>query len=422
MGWWDRVTGRREARAVTPESVFGGIHGVSDFMTAVGLMPYGQGLPHVSIESALQVPAISAAVTFLSRELGTLPLHLFKGTGESAETVDTGLAIILRDAVNPEMTSADWRKWFWQQIFTGGRGLSWIERNGSGQVAAIWPMDPGKTKIERRNGRMLYRFDGQADPYGASEVIDLAWMLRADGVGHYAPVQRGARAISASLAMMDYEARLFSKGGVPPLQLIGPPGVGQEAMKRAIEQVAQAMAAAQESGIPITRLPAGFELKPIGFNPQDSQFVEGKKAANLDHARLYNLPPVFLQDLEFATFTNSEQQDLQLVKHVLVGWCILFEQQLNLKLFGPKRADRYVKHNIDGIMRGDFLSRINGISRAVQTSLLTPNEGRGLLDRPRMDEPKADQLFMQGATVPIDGIDPAAGGTTDQNGGTGNAN
>jgi phage portal protein BeeE len=37
-------------------------------------------------------------------------------------------------------------------------------------------------------------------------------------------------------------------------------------------------------------------------------------------SRIYQLPPTFLQDLSRATFSNSEQQDLHLVKHTLKRW------------------------------------------------------------------------------------------------------
>jgi HK97 family phage prohead protease len=95
------------------------------------------------------------------------------------------------------------------------------------------------------------------------------------------------------------------------------------------------------------------------------------------------LPPAFLQDLSSGTFSNTEQQDLQLVKHLIAHWAKAFEDELNLKLFGQRRRAQYAEHNLDGIMRGDFKSRSKALARAIQTAQLTPNEARALENRRR---------------------------------------
>ena len=115
--------------------------------------------------------------------------------------------------------------------------------------------------------------------------------------------------------------------------------------------------------------------------------------------RVFQLPPVFLGDLSKATMQNAEQQDLQLVKHLIGQWATAFEQQANLKLFGQMNGRRYIRHDLDSLLRGDFLSRMQGLAQSVQNALVTPNEGRareGLAPKPG-----GDQLFMQGATMPI---------------------
>jgi phage portal protein BeeE len=103
--------------------------------------------------------------------------------------------------------------------------------------------------------------------------------------------------------------------------------------------------------------------------------------------------------LSKGTFANVEQQDLHLVKHLIGQWAKAFEDEANLKLFGRGKSGRYVEHNLDGLMRGDFKSRIEGIARAIQTAQLTPNEARGLENRPKHSNPDADELLVQGATV-----------------------
>lgn len=372
-------------------------------------------VPHVTIDSALQVPAVAGAVGFLASELASLPMQLFEDNTAGSKKIGSGLGILLRDAVNPTLSSYDWREWKWTQIFTGGRGLTYIERNSRGEPSALWPMDPDHSRVERVNGRTLYRF-GSTQTYDAADVIDLKWMPKRDLLGHYSPISRGAKAISLALAMQDYSAKLFAKGGLPPMGLKGAMPTGVDALKRALGDVAKSIEASADMQIPIAMMPAGYELQPLGFDPQKGQLVEGKKFIITEIARLYRLPPVFLQDLEHGTFSNTEQQDLHFVKHVMTQWCVKFEQELNLKLFGPKSAKRYVRHNIDGLLRGDFETRMTGYSTAINAGVMQPAEAREKENLPMVAG--SDRLFVQGATVPLD----QAGQINNGAGGAGNAN
>ena len=357
-------------------------------------------MPAVTIDSALTVPAVNAAVSFLSGTLANLPLHSYRSTGADSQRITGGLQILLNEAPNPEWSSFGWRKYFWQQVFTGGRGLSWIERSAPGVVANIWPMDPARTIIKRQGLMKVYQFDGSKE-YPAADVIDVPFMLKPDGLRSYSPILNGAKTISLALAMSDYASGFFAGGGVPPLALSGPIPAGPDAMKRANADIKRAIEAARSNGDAYMPIPSGYDLKAVGFDPAKGQMTEAMRFLVEEIARLYNLPPVFLQDLTHGTFSNTEQQDLHLTKHLVAQWAKALEDELNLKLFGQKRNARFVEHNLDGLQRGDFKSRMDGMAQAVQSGLLTPNEGRALDNRPAQDG--GDKLFIQGATVPLAG-------------------
>jgi HK97 family phage portal protein len=126
--------------------------------------------------------------------------------------------------------------------------------------------------------------------------------------------------------------------------------------------------------------------------------IDTQKHAVLEVARIYGLPPTFLQDLSNGTFSNTEQQDLQLVKHTVKRWAEQIEAELNLKLFG-RGSKRYAEFNLDGLMRGDFMSTMQGNAIGIQSGQITPDETRTKRNLPPMEG--GDQLFIQGATVPI---------------------
>jgi HK97 family phage portal protein len=386
--------GATEQRSASIENPTVPVSQTAEFMSFFGMSPVN--LPRVTVDSAMTVPAVMAAVAFLSRTMATVPLHAYRDTKDGAVKLTGKTAVTLHDAPNDLMGSFKFRQYFWQQVFTGGRGLAWIERNGT-VIEALWPMDPRKTVIKRSGFKQVYRFDGKE--YPAADVIDVPFMLKADQVAHYGPIAMASKAIQLALAMNEYASTFFAGGGVPPLALIGPMPVGGGGIERAKNDVQRAIDDARTNSKPIIPIPLGHELKPVGLDPEKGQMTDARLFQIQEIARVYQIPPAFLQDLSKGTFANVEQQDLHLVKHLIGQWAKAFEDELNLKLFGRFKNGRYVEHNLDGLQRGDFKSRIEGIARAIQTAQMTPNEARALENRPRHTNPAADELLVQGATV-----------------------
>lgn len=375
-------------------------------------------LPAVNVDTALTVPAVWAAVSFLSRTLAALPLHAYRNGNEGPERIKGGLQTLVHEAPNPEWTSFGLRQHFWQQVFTGGRGLLYIERSGS-NIVAVWPLDPTNVQIKRSPvGVTTYKVGGNT--YSAADIIDVPFMLKADGISHYGPIKQGAKAIQLALAMNDYGSQVFAGGGVLPLAVVGPPGSGAEATKRMVNDIHQLIRVAKEEGRQLFPLPTGYDIKQVGFDPEKGQMVEGQRFVVEQIARLFNLPPVFLQDLTRATFTNSEQQDLHLVKHLVGQWAQALEEQLNLKLFGQRNGGRYIEHNLDGLLRGDFKTRADAVAALVQCAVYQPEEGRKYMGQPDSGDPNAKKLYMQGATVPLgtqpQGTPPPATGDDNDDG------
>ena len=359
----------------------------------------GNQLPHVTLESALTVPAVLAAVSFLSQTLANLPLHVYKSRrGGETGREDGRLQRIFNEAPNGEWSSFRARTYFWQQVFTCGRGLMWVEKGPAGQVLGLWPLDASQTLVTRQGGKVFFTYAGKT--YPAADVIDIPFMLKDDQLQSRSPIAMGAKAIQQALAMGDYGSNFFAGGGVPPLSMEGPMPAGVEAMKRAMSDVRTSITAAKESGSGIFTIPPGYKLQQVGFDPAKGQMVEGRLFQIQEIARVWGLPPVFLMDLSHGTFTNTEQQDLQLSKHVISPRAKALEDEINLKAFGPTRNATYVEHSLDGLMRGDLLARMDALARAVNSALLMPDEARALDNRP--PAPGGNRLYMQGATVPLE--------------------
>lgn len=67
-------------------------------------------------------------------------------------------------------------------------------------------------------------------------------------------------------------------------------------------------------------------------------------------------------DLEKSSFSNIEQQSLEFVKYTLEPWLVRWEQAMVRSLLSKSEKEQYfIKFNVDGLLRGDYESRMNGL-------------------------------------------------------------
>jgi HK97 family phage portal protein len=411
MALFGLIGGKREERA--------SLENPNTPLTAASLFDWG-GRSETGIKvtegSALTVPAVWAAVNFLSGTMASLPIHVFRRTETGSERAERQLERVLNEFSSDNETSYDWRKYSFDRVFTYGRAFSVIERNRRGEVVNIHPVDPRKVSVREEPGvnqvgkRRLYFYDGRAQPYPSSSIIETTWFRDRDFVSHYSPIDVARDTIGLAIAASKYGSKAFQNGGIPPVVMQGPFQSGAAA-GRASDDVANTMAKLARDGRPVMAMPLGHELKPIGFNPEQMQLVELKRFIIEEIARIYSLPPSFLQDLSHGTFSNVEQQDLHFVKHTLAKWVRQYEQELTLKLFG-RNSDTYVKMNVDGLLRGDLKTRMEAHATAIQNGIRTPNEARDIEDLEPL--PGGDSLMVQGATVPLDGQTSPQEGVQDE--------
>lgn len=400
MNLIDRLRGRRAAPVETRNA---SIENPTVAVSAANFMEFFGvdvgPLPTITVDEALKVPVFGSAVAFLSRSLANLPLHAYRDKGDDgAERQGGKLQRVLNEAPNSEWTSFGLRQYFWQQVFTRGRGLIWIERVGT-NVIGLWPLDAAKTVVARKGGKKTYTYEGKV--YPAADVIDVPFMLRDDQLRVRSPIYLANDALAVARAMSRYAGGFFKGGGVPPLALTGPLPSGVDGMKRAITDQQAVIKAAQETGAQVFPTPPGYELKAVGFDPAKGQLVEAQRFIIEEIARVLNMPPVFVGDLTHGTFTNTEQQDLHLVKHLLAQWAKALEEEVNLKVFGAEKNRRYVQHLLDAMMRGTLKDRVEAHALAIQTAQMSPNEVRRTEDRPADKSGAGAKLYIQGATVPL---------------------
>ena len=110
-----------------------------------------------------------------------------------------------------------------------------------------------------------------------------------------------------------------------------------------------------------------MKYTPISISPNEAQFLETRKFQIDEIARIFRVPPHMVGDLEKSSFSNIEQQSLEFVKYTLNPWVCRWEQALQRALLSDDEKGKYFfRFNVEGLMRGDYQSRMNGYATARQ--------------------------------------------------------
>ena len=365
----------------------------------------------VTERSAMQMTAVYSCVRILAEAVAGLPLHVYKtGTdGGKEKATDHPLYRVLHDAPNPEMTSFVFRETLMTHLLLWGNAYAQIIRNGRGEVIGLYPLMPSRMSVGRLTSGALY-YDYQTMPgevpgdtglvrLAASEVLHIPG-LGFDGLVGYSPIAMAKNAIGMAQACEDYGASFFANGAAPG-GVLEHPGTIKDSTR--VRESWQATFGGAKNGNKIAVLEEGMKYTPISMSPEQAQFLETRKFQMGEIARIFRVPPHMIGDLDKSSFSNIEQQSLEFVKYTLDPWVIRFEQAITAKLLTEvERRSVYVKFNLEGLLRGDYASRMNGYAVARQNGWMSANDIRELENLDRIDEAEGGDLYLvNGNMLPL---------------------
>ena len=343
---------------------------------------------NVSERSAMQMTAVYACVRVLSEAVAGLPLHLYKYTdkGSKEKAIDHPLYFLLHDEPNPEMCSFVFRETMMTHLLLWGNAYAQIIRNGKGEVMAIYPLMPSRMTVDRNEkGELYYKYQLSRDDAqtmkGSSVILKPTDVLHIPGLGFdglvgYSPIAMAKNAIGLSIATEEYGSKFFANGAAPGGVLEHPGTLKNPARVR--ESWNQAFGGSANSSRTCV-LEEGMHYTPITIAPDQAQFLETRKFQLNEIARIFRVPPHMIGDLERATFSNIEHLSLEFVKYSLDPWLVRWEQSMSRVLFtDDEKKNYFIKFNVDGLLRGDYQSRMSGYSVGIQNGFLSPNDVREL--------------------------------------------
>lgn len=358
----------------------------------------------VNERTAMQTTAVYACVRILAEAIASLPLSVYQATGLGKEkAINHNLYHLLHDEPNSEMTSFVFRETLMSHLLLWGNAYAQIIRDQNGKVLSLYPLLPNKMSVNRDSrGNIYYVYTRDSDDtpslagYGEFYLSDHEVLhipgLGFDGLIGYSPIAMAKNAIGMSLATEEYGASFFANGATPG-GVLEHPGIVKDPQR--VRESWNSVYQGTKNAHKVAVLEEGMKYQSISISPEQAQFLETRKFQINEIARIFRVPPHMVGDLEKSSFSNIEQQSLEFVKYTLDPWVTRWEQAMQKALLLPGEKSQYsIKFNVDGLLRGDYQSRMSGYAIARQNGWMSANDIRELENMNLISPEEGGDIYM----------------------------
>lgn len=361
----------------------------------------------------------ASAIIVLSRALSKPPLIVSRRLKRGKEPwVDHPLYPLMRTEPNPDMSSIDWRQRVWSDFLVHGNHLSLAGfRHGHVERFDPVPWPQVEVVISKRTGRPLYAFeplDGGGEFIGGRRFTEKV-AFRPEEVLHFKSggsgilgdptVQQHAQTIGTMIATDRYAGSFFGNGAWLGGVLQHPGVLKGDAQARLVAQW-NALHQGPENAFRTAVLEEGMQYQQVTADPDKAQLSDTKRDHVRDMARMFNLPPHKLADLEDAHFANMEQGDKGF-HDSLCFFAEVFEQEFDRK-FLDKGVEAFIEHDFTSLLRADSQGRAELYQTMSNWGGINANEMR---EREGYNPREGgDRYFVPMNMVPTDRVDDALDG------------
>jgi HK97 family phage portal protein len=319
-------------------------------------------------------------ISLRSELLASVPLFLFRRTADGGRerADDNPLNGVLHDISNDGQSAFEFRELLIRCLDLFGNAFARIERNARGQVTSLWPLLPGDVQVDRlATGRLRYRiYNGtRTEILLQEECLHIRAATR-DGIMGLSPIAVARGSLALALAHQD-TAFSFSQNSLRPSGLLTYPNLLRQEQRESIRTEAASKYSGSQQAGRLMIIDAGAKYEPLSFTPEDAQFLETRKLANEDIARIFGLPPTCVGLVDKATYSNTEQESRALVQNALGPLAGRIEAAMQRCLLTDVgRRTLYIEHDLNGLLRGDVKARFDSYRLAREIGVYSANDIR----------------------------------------------
>ena len=359
----------------------------------------------VNPRNAVQVSTVYACVRVIAETVASLPLAVYEDTGTGSKKVpDHQLYRLLHDEPNPEMTSFVMREVMLSHLLLWGNSYTQIIRSGKNHIVGLYPLLPDRMEVDRdsKTGKLTYTYtttEGTPVKLDPTDVLHIPG-LGFDGIMGYSPIALEKNAIGLGIAAEEYGSTFF-KNGARPSGILTHPNTVKDPKR--LRESWNATYGGSSNGAKVAILEESMTFTPISLPNNEAQFLETRKFQVEEICRIFRVPPHLVGNLDRATFSNIENQSIDFAVHTIRPWLVRIEQAINRALFAEnEKGHFYAQFNMDGLMRGDYKSRMEGYAIGRQNGWMSANDIRALENlNPISDEDGGNAYLVNGNMIPI---------------------
>lgn len=367
----------------------------------------------VGPDAALQVSSVWAAVTLLVENIASLPLFVYRVDDGNHRTKvrDEIIFRVLHESPNSRHTSQEFWEYMLLNFFLKGNAYARIQRNGRGEVVALWPLSADQMEVVLMPDQSLvyqYRLDSDVFIFSEQDIFHIRG--KGNGVVGLSPIDYMRGSINLAVKAQNHTAQTYSKKARRPGILMSET-VLTEPQRAALKKNFGEIASGGQKELFI--LEAGFKFEPLGMSPSDIQLLETRRFSVEDIARWFGVPSVLINDTVDATTWGTG------VKEIMDGFYKLkirpqlerIEQALMKQVVTPaqRASGIMVEFDFDALLRASLSDRMDIYAKAVQNGLKTRNECRLKENDPAHDD--GDALTAQTNLAPIHMLGKIPGGS-----------
>lgn len=363
----------------------------------------------ITVERAMQCSVVNVCTRMICDSLASMPLNLHQHTSDGGTKLlkDTPLYRVLKLAPNPYQTPRVFRRTLSHHALNYGNGFARIARRGNaggGEVIGLYILHPYQVEIRFEESGApvyLYRTKGKGEERLSDAQIFHLSNQSDDGFTGAGAVDQGRHPIALYLALEQYGARFFARGGMGAGMLQKHVPFMNDQARQQFREDLQKEYAGMENAHKTIITEGEWDFKPFATDPQKSQFIELRQQMIPEICRYYGITPHLAQDLSRAHFANVEGLGQEFVTYTLGSWMVGWEEEIYRSLLTKSQQEKgvYAKHNANALLRGDFEKRWKGYATALQNGVKSINEVRSLEDDDPIDGGDAHHIQLNMQTV-----------------------
>jgi HK97 family phage portal protein len=337
----------------------------------------------INTATAMKYTAVFACMRVLAETFASVPLILYrkKPDGDRESMNDLAVYDILHNRPNEEMSPFNFKEACMNSLNAGGNAVCERLVNRRGELVGLYPYQWQQVNVDRDpdTKRLRYKIGGTGGKTLSRDQVLHVPGMSLDGISGLSPISYAASAIRLGQSYEKFGVNLYKNGAFPSGAFSFEGYLKDEAFERLKKDLEKNYQGMQNTGKPML-LEQNGKFTPFMINPVDAQLIENKRFQIEDIARIFRVPMHLIQELTRSTNNNIEHQSLEFVMYTMLPWFKRWEENLNMQLLTPaqRKAGYYVEFKIDGLLRGDAMSRARAYALGRQWGWLSVNDIRRL--------------------------------------------